>query len=341
MSLKKISKESKIIEESIQLQINSNINNSVSFIFDSGAGAGKTYALIESLKYIVSKYDSLLKSNNQQIICITYTNVATAEIKDRLGNSSLILVSTIHERVWFLIKDYQKVLVKIHYNKVKSQLVQLKKEYEELTLYKNSIKNIIEIEKIAIENKEDFYKFYNDLAIVFRAKFCSKFGELIDKKNIKNFKKFISLIYKINRFEKCIFHIDSKDSGYNKISYDSRNNLDRLDKMYFSHDTLLEYGYEIISHYPILQQIIIDKYPFILIDEYQDTNKNVVKIMAILDKFAKQKSKKLLIGYFGDVSQNIYDSGIGIKLPEIHKNLENITKKFNRRLKRTPLQGQK
>lgn len=77
-------------------------------VFNAGAGAGKTYALIESLKYIIKQYGTKLIATNQKIICITYTNTAVHEIRERLGNTDIVLVSTIHERPWDLIKSYKK-----------------------------------------------------------------------------------------------------------------------------------------------------------------------------------------------------------------------------------------
>lgn len=65
-------------------------------------------------------------------------------------------------------------------------------------------------------------------------------------------------------------------------------NRDRLDKMRISHDTLLEYGCELIERYPMMRQLIIDKYPYILIDKYQDTADIVIKIMSLIEQYAKQ-----------------------------------------------------
>ena len=73
-------------EKQVQTSINSAIDSFEHIIFNAGAGAGKTHALIESLKYIIHKNGNRLKTHNQNIICITYTNVATNEIKERLGN---------------------------------------------------------------------------------------------------------------------------------------------------------------------------------------------------------------------------------------------------------------
>ena len=78
-------------------QVISLIEKGKSFILEAGAGSGKTWALVESIKYVLGNYANLLRKNNQQIVCITYTNVAADEIKDRIENNSLVAVSTIHD----------------------------------------------------------------------------------------------------------------------------------------------------------------------------------------------------------------------------------------------------
>lgn len=72
--------------------------------------------------------------------------------------------------------------------------------------------------------------------------------------------------------------------------------------MKISHDTLLEYGYRMIEKFDLLKQIIIDKYPYIFIDEYQDTNEKVVKIMNLLDEY----SKKLITNFMSDILEIMY-----------------------------------
>ena len=125
MCLKTPSAELLEEEKQIQVAINNYIDEFRHIKFNAGAGAGKTHALKESLLYIVNKHGNKLKYHNQQILCITYTNVATNEIKERIGNSSLVKVSTIHERIWELIKDYQKELVQIHQEKVSNELIEI------------------------------------------------------------------------------------------------------------------------------------------------------------------------------------------------------------------------
>jgi DNA helicase-2/ATP-dependent DNA helicase PcrA len=84
--LKITNKETLQKEKEIQKNIYKCIDEFKSFVFYAGAGAGKTYALKESIKYILKHKREELKRKNQKIICITYTNVAVNEIKRRIGN---------------------------------------------------------------------------------------------------------------------------------------------------------------------------------------------------------------------------------------------------------------
>ncbi len=89
MGLKNVDPAKRKQEEEIAKELFSYIDKKQSLVFNAGAGAGKTYALIESLRYVIKKYGQILEENNQQIMCITYTNVAAKHIKDQLGKLSL------------------------------------------------------------------------------------------------------------------------------------------------------------------------------------------------------------------------------------------------------------
>lgn len=82
----------------------------------------------------------------------------------------------------------------------------------------------------------------------------------------------------------------------------------KLKEGIISHDELLLIANYLFDKYPKLGAIVKDKYQFIFIDEYQDTNTAVVDIF--LNHFRKSE-KKNLIGFFGDAMQSIYDDGIG------------------------------
>lgn len=334
MSLSIISTEKKTIEQNIQKEIFASIDQNENIIFSAGAGAGKTYALIESLKYIIKKYEQRLKSHNQKIICITYTNVATEKVKEQLGNSDLVKTSTIHERVWELIKNYQKELVEIHQDKLKGEIELVKadliskdkfKRYQEL-----SESQKISFSELMISQKELFYKSHDEKAKDFQAIFESHLNDYPNiLKNQSHFKSLVNTIYKLTNYLVCLKEIEK--NNYTKINYNATYNVDRLHWMRISHDTLLEYGLKIIQKHKLLQQIIIDRYPYFLIDEYQDTSEQVIKIMSLLSKHSLEINHPFFVGYFGDSAQNIYDSGIGKNINKIHVNLKKINKQFNRR----------
>lgn len=323
-------------EMKIQTDINSYIDASESFVFQSGAGAGKTYALVESLKYIINKYGSSLSKHNQKILCITYTNVAADEMRERLGASKLVKLSTIHERIWDLIKDYKSQLVDIHKEKIIDEISTLEKKINEHDNFK-VYRELTEDEKvlfqsIMLEQKDNFYRVYSANAGEVDKVFKPILIDIPDiLKNKSKFKQTVSAIYKIFDYKTCLDMIEKKQKGFQKVVYNSMYNSDRLHRMQISHDTLLEYGLTLIQKYDLIKQIIIDQYPYILIDEYQDTSKNVIDIMSCLDEYSNVIKRKFSIGYFGDAVQNIYGNGVGKTLEEVHSNLNSVIKTFNRR----------
>lgn len=320
-------------ENDIMKRLISCVGCQQSLIFNAGAGAGKTYALVECLKYICTERESILKYHNQKAICITYTNVAANEIKDRIGSTDLVLISTIHERIWEIIKDYQEELVEIHLSNLQKQIMCLRKDIDnEATFTKLQKNQRNELENNLIEKQQEFYKIYDSDANTFRAHFANIFPNFREKiGNVGNFKKACSQIIRISEYERCVVAINNGEVGYKEVRYDARNNRDYLQYMKISHETLLEYAFAMIDKYNQLKRTIIDKYPYIFIDECQDTNENVVKIFTTLEEYSKKIKHPFFIGYFGDAVQNIYDDGIGSGLDKYCKDYECIIKPYNRR----------
>lgn len=342
MSLTVISEDFINEEISVQKEIHNSIDRNESIIFNAGAGAGKTYALIESLKYIVNNYGFKLQKHNQKVVCITYTNVAVDEIKERLGYSEVVDVSTIHEKLWSFIKQHQRELLIVHSNKIKENLQELTRNLNEnedvaiekiYRVYRNLPDELqVSFKDYIIDKKDVFYKAYSRNAAGFKAAFN---GELDCYENILrsvgNFKKVVSTIYKIENYKYCLQKIEEKNNDYIAVRYDSKFNTDILHKMLFSHDTLIEYALEMVKKYDLLKQIIGDSHPFILIDEYQDTSPLVIEIMQLLSTHSLKIKHDMFIGYFGDKAQNIYDDGVGSNITSLHPGLRDIKKRFNRR----------
>ncbi len=333
MSLTQESPEAIQEETQIQQDIFDAIDRYQNIIFNAGAGAGKTYSLIESLKYIINNKAKKLTHHNQNIICITYTNVATNEIKERLGNTKLVKVSTIHERLWDLISPYRKQLVEIHNEKLNEELEIIQRELDTEVKFQayRDIKDKDTFIGLMFEHKSIYYQNKDKNAAGFKTAIkdflSQEFHDLL--RNVSNFKSLIGKLYKFKNYQICLEKIEQRE--YKQVVYDARYNNDRLHKMMISHDTVLEYAYSLIDRYNMVKQIIIDKYPFILVDEYQDTDGKVIRILKLLDDYSQQINHNLFIGYFGDTAQNIYNTGVGKRIFELHTGLTTIDKRFNRR----------
>lgn len=327
-----------IMEIDTQKRIYKYIDGFNSFRFNAGAGAGKTYALIETLKYVTINKISATQSP-QKVVCITYTNVAVNEIKSRLGNTEVVHVSTIHERLWELIKRAQPQLLKCHKEKIEEVI---NKNIQELYSSKkakffNALDMLKQQEFIdfAIQTKELFYQSNKLAATPFKEAYINnteiKKPDFLNEclSNVVNFKYVVGLLYNNYSLDKCLKEIG--DGKEERVNYDSKVNTDRLHRMKFSHDTLLEYGLKLVETYPTLCRIIIDSYPYFFIDEYQDTHRNVVKFVKTIHDYAIKNNKEWMVGYFGDTAQCIYEDGVGKNITALHDGLYDVKKIFNRR----------
>lgn len=201
------------------------INTNKSFVLEAGAGSGKTWTLVETIKYVIDRKGKELERYHQKIGCITYTNVAKNEIIERTYDSNMIQVSTIHEFLWGCIKNYQ-----------------------------------IEMKKILCDmNKE---------------KIVGLEEELVDR----------------------------------VIEYE---NYRKLEAGIISHDDVIKIADRMFQEYDRLKKIICDAYPYIFIDEYQDTQKETINIL--INSLLQYNGKKndFVIGFYGDAMQKIYNTGIG------------------------------
>lgn len=240
----------KIIEEEVVKALDC-INKGKNFILTGGAGSGKTYSLVSLIKEVGLKYP------DYSIVCITYTNNAVFEIRNRISNDNLH-VSTIHKFLWNLISNFQKEIKMIMVELINSQEPEYKIFYEPLDL---SAKDPITLD------------YFNN----------------------------------------------------SDIRYDEYYSLRSDKNSTISHDHILIIAEKMFDKYPKISSILKDTGNCIFVDEYQDTNPSVIKIL--LEHLNKSK-KKNVVGFFGDPMQAIYETGIGDLSPY---NLERIVKKENRR----------
>ena len=98
--------------------------------------------------------------------------------------------------------------------------------------------------------------------------------------------------------------------------YTYNPNGENPDKNSLNHSDVIKIGSYLISNKPLLQAILISSYPILLIDEGQDTNKNVIEAFLSVQKCHPNDFK---LGILGDTKQQIYSDGE----PHIENKLNN------------------
>jgi len=83
----------------------------------------------------------------------------------------------------------------------------------------------------------------------------------------------------------------------------------KIDDGILWHDDILKISSYMFNTYPLLCDILKDRYEYILIDEYQDTEKQVIDVF--LKYLPKSSDKKNIVGFFGDTMQSIYGGRVG------------------------------
>ena len=279
------------------------------FVLHGGAGSGKTESLKQILEYISENYP------NKKGVCITLTNVAVEEIKARVGENNNFIVSTIHSFLNDLIKNYKKNIHEVIFEIFKVEMI----EREELVAGED--------EKVYNKNQHENYK---KLYGKYSGKLFTTTGEKTSKDTgkreyDKEKKKFNdNLNIEADKLNQKILEI-IKSFDYNKVRY-NETRYNNFKELSFGHDELLHIASLLFNKHELLGKIVSDKFDFILIDEYQDTNKKIVDIF--LNSIPK--NNKTTIGFFGDSMQGIYDDGIGDVEREItEKKLIKIEKDDN------------
>ncbi|PNP21506.1 ATP-dependent helicase [Vibrio alginolyticus] len=330
-------------EAKIQQLIFDQLDEKKSFYFLAGAGSGKTYALVETLKYSIKKNMRDFDKNGSHLACITYTNAAKDEIIERLYNSNYIDVSTIHSFLWDIIESYQVELIKVHRKNIINIINKLHYELYVCDEFgkKNAFKKIralnyeetLDLETIVVDRIDDIYN-------CFRAEGASKFwselegvigSELLSKiqSSRGDVEKIMRNIIKISRLKYCTRMIDIDHPDYSYISYNEKGSREILHKNLIGHDTLIQYSLSMVKEYSLLLRVIIDTFPQIYIDEYQDTHSQVIKIMDMLISYGKDNNMPFFVGLFGDPVQSIYSNNESYN--SINNEIDIIHKDINRR----------
>ncbi|WP_123907090.1 UvrD-helicase domain-containing protein [Flavobacterium johnsoniae] len=93
-------------------------------------------------------------------------------------------------------------------------------------------------------------------------------------------------------------------------------NGDNITKDSLNHSEVISIAAAFIKSKDLFKKILLNKYPVILIDESQDTKKDLIDALFELQR---QYKEKLSLGLFGDIMQRIYSDGkenLGVGLPD-------------------------
>lgn len=245
----------------------------------AGPGAGKTYFLVNNIKDMFKKETKIYKSESKKILCITYTNSAVEEIKNRLeGYENNIEICTIHSFIIkYIICFCQEELKRI-----------MKEDYGIEVKGKARISS--QIEGVGIlhgRDRQEIFEYINansgtEGELNYSKKIMGEVKIDINKYIEENKKELISSA-RINVLHKKVIK---------KYLWDVVRKL--------NHDEILYFGYRIIERNPTILYALRVQFPYIFVDEFQDTNP--LQTM-ILSKICEKISKITVIG---DVAQSIY-----------------------------------
>ena len=241
------------------------------FKVTAGPGAGKTHWLINHIKNVLAHSDRLGKCG--KIACITYTNVGVDTIVRRLGLATKgVEVCTIHSFFYNnIVKPYLWLIAVdegFNLDLLKGEDDRFDLSYPTLEAIKKENNQLYATDvflKLAIRNAR--WRIDEHGEIVCKPKHAMKAnarGTFLSSKTY--------LAYKKQAWAKGLMHYD--------------------DVIYFA--------YRLFERIPFIQEVIARKFPFLFIDEFQDSHPIQV---GLIKKLSERGS---IIGVIGDPAQSIY-----------------------------------
>ena len=242
-------------------------------------GSGKTRTLTYKIAFELSK----LTETKKYIIAITYTNRAADEIKDRIEllgvNTKQLWIGTIHAFcLEWILRPYSLYIPR------------LKKGFRVINSYDS--------EKIITELCHNYNKSHG---LIRRSKITYwDCGYIATPK--PGFKITTSNIHKKDSVKTILKEYFNILRGNNQIDF----------------ELILFYTLKLLREYPIISSIISKIFPYILVDEYQDTKEIQYHIISYIIKKSEQYTNIFIVG---DPNQSIYQTlgGFPIEESELEK----------------------
>ena len=240
------------------------------FKVTAGPGAGKTHWLINHIKNVVSNSRKL--DVVRKVACITYTNVGIDTITSRLNmGNDVVEVCTIHSFLYAnIVRPYIHLVAK-EFGLELSKLVVIddsnfKSEGIAISVLKLINKSWVNARSYLKGLNNATWHYSNHTYNDYKPRFPIKFGKwFVGNDCYMGFKRWLW------------------SRGY--MSFD--------DILYFSHILL--------SRYPNIYTLIKARFPYIFVDEFQDT------IPFVVDFLTKLGNEGVIVGVVGDKAQSIYD----------------------------------
>lgn len=243
----------------------------MNFKLIAGPGAGKTFFLAHHINDI-AQFSKKLSSLNK-IACITYTNIGVEELQKNLNNTKgIIEVSTIHS---FL-----------YYNVIKPFLWILLDEFPKINIPRiNGHDVVIPSYSILEEWKRQTTQFNLD-----------------DNSKVKEALSYLRWILKDGELLLDFVKSFQGQAGKYKIRKNSYLDYKKIcwEHGLIDHEDVLGLSYKILRKEPKIISILCKKFPYILVDEFQDTN----PIQSILIKLLAESGS--YVGVIGDPCQSIF-----------------------------------
>ena len=240
------------------------------FKVTAGPGAGKTHWLINHIKNVVSNSHKL--DVVRKVACITCTNVGIDTITSRLnmGNDA-VEVCTIHSFLYAnIVKPYIHLVAK-EFGLELSKLVVIddsnfKSEGIAISVLKLINKSWVNARSYLHGLNNATWHYSNHAYNDYKPRFPIKLGKwFVGNDCYMGFKRWV------------------------------------WSRGYMSFNDILYFSQILLSRYPNIYTLIKARFPYIFVDEFQDT------IPFVIDLLAKLGNEGVIVGVVGDKAQSIYD----------------------------------
>lgn len=221
-----------------------------SFVMVAGAGSGKTTSLIKALAHLGATRGPALRRAGQKIACITYTEVAVAEISGDVGVSPLFHVSTIHSFLWSVIRPFKTDIAAWVVARIEDKVAEKREHYQKPRTQAKTKERL----------EREIAELVRDLDAI---------------------------------------------GGVETFTYGTGSSYA---EGILGHDDILKLTPACVAQHPLLRELIASRFPFIFVDESQDTNPHVVEALRQI----AGEQPRLCVGFFGDPMQKIYATGTGV-----------------------------